>query len=57
MRHALVTCDWCETSLDANEDDIVLEHGWITTEEYDASKDDLVERDFCCRDCVSSYYG
>lgn len=55
-KNVYMTCDWCRTNAEVNELEDPIEMGWISTESYDIMKSEIVDNDFCTKECLLAYF-
>jgi hypothetical protein len=51
-----VVCDWCDEQLQLDDIETSQENGWFEVVQWEPTKEMEVGRDFCCIECMLSFY-
>lgn len=55
-RTSIIGCDWCRDTLELEDDETTIEHGWLEVARFDIVREDIVHLDFCSEECLSSHF-
>lgn len=55
-RTSEITCDYCTDSIELEDEELVIERGWLEVARYDTIRGDVIHHDFCSEECLISHF-